>query len=71
MSEATTSCACGAAAGSCANPAPASATPVAIQNGKGDAPRNISESFRRNFDSINWSNSRSKRVEGRRTVKVY
>ena len=26
----------------------------APQNGKGDAPRNISTKFRHNYDSINW-----------------
>ncbi len=26
-----------------------------VQNGKGDAPRNISEKFRRNYDTIKWS----------------
>ncbi|MFQ3670203.1 MAG: hypothetical protein SNJ84_01960 [Verrucomicrobiia bacterium] len=68
MSESTASCACGSNSGACSNPAPAT---TGIQNGKGDAPRNISETFRRNFDTINWSSDRSKRVEGRRTVKVY
>lgn len=66
MSETNGSCACGANGSACANPAPAT---QGIQNGKGDSPRNISEMFRRNFDTINWSTT--KRVEGRRTVKVY
>lgn len=26
-----------------------------VQNGKGDAPRNISAKFRRNYDAIKWS----------------
>ncbi len=25
------------------------------QNGKGDAPRNISEKFKKNYESINWN----------------
>jgi hypothetical protein len=28
---------------------------VVAQNGKGDAPRNISAKFRRNYDAIKWS----------------
>lgn len=31
------------------------ATKAVAQNGKGDAPRNISEKFRRNYDTIRWS----------------
>lgn len=27
---------------------------VAIQNGKGDSPRNISKKYFENFDKINW-----------------
>jgi hypothetical protein len=30
-----------------------------IQNGKGDAPRNISPRFRENYDKIQWSSSRT------------
>ena len=26
----------------------------AVQNGKGDSPRNISEKFRSNYEQINW-----------------
>lgn len=52
-----TSCAkCGDVKGSCATPA----TTKTVQNGKGDAPRNISRSFRSNFDSIKWGSSSSK-----------
>jgi hypothetical protein len=29
-----------------------------IQNGKGDAPRNISKKFRDNYDLINWGNKK-------------
>jgi hypothetical protein len=29
------------------------------QNGKGDAPRNISAGFRENYSSINWSKKKS------------
>ncbi len=25
------------------------------RNGKGDSPRNVSEQFKKNYDSINWS----------------
>lgn len=43
-----------------------------IQNGKGDAPRNISPRFRKNFDGIRWdSTKKAKRQEGVKTVKVY
>jgi hypothetical protein len=26
------------------------------QNGKGSAPRNLSEQFKKNYDTINWKN---------------
>jgi len=70
MSATDTSCACGAAsATSCtagtassADNKPANNTRT-IQNGKGDAPRNIGPLFRQNYDLINWgSNKRKKRI---------
>jgi len=63
MSESTSSCACansGSTSKSCT-----------IQNGKGDAPRNISTKFRSNYEGINWSSGGRKRQEGRKQVKVY
>lgn len=63
MSDAGT-CGCGKSEGSCK-------TPTAIQNGKGDAPRNISEKFRNNYDSIRWESRRTPRAEGEKFVKVY
>lgn len=39
----------------------ATTTPAAktgIQNGKGDAPRNISKKFRANYDGINWGHKK-------------
>jgi hypothetical protein len=41
------SCGCAGASGTTGGQA-------GLQNGKGDAPRNVSEKFRRNYDEINW-----------------
>lgn len=48
-----------------------SSTTSGIQNGKGDAPRNISPKFRRNYDGIKWSSGGKDRKEGTKVVKVY
>ncbi|NJK91678.1 MAG: hypothetical protein HC904_07550 [Blastochloris sp.] len=75
MSESGT-CGCGKASNSCAAPAvkaetkPAKAGAVAIQNGKGDAPRNISEEFRSNYNGIKWSTG-GRLAKGERFVKKY
>jgi hypothetical protein len=53
-------CGCGQSAGSCG-----------IQNGKGDAPRNVSKTFRKNYEGIRWDSDSKKRKEGTRFVKVY
>jgi hypothetical protein len=42
-----------------------------IQNGKGDAPRNISKKFRSNYDAIRWSSGGKKRKEGTKMVFTY
>jgi len=42
----------------------------AIQNGKGDTPRNISAKFRKNFDGIRWSAKKTLRP-GEKFVKSY
>ena len=56
---------CGDVKGSCATPA----TSATVQNGKGDAPRNISRSFRNNFDGIKWGSSSKKTASKSKTVK--
>lgn len=67
----TGSCACGQTKGSCAAPAENKSTkPAGIQNGKGDAPRNISERFRSNYGQIRWSTG-GKLKKGERLVRVY
>jgi hypothetical protein len=53
MSENASSCACGAKPASACESSSAG-KPTGIQNGKGDAPRNISERFRSNYEGINW-----------------
>jgi hypothetical protein len=54
-------CGCGKSTGSCG-----------IQNGKGDAPRNISGTFRKNYEGIRWEgDDKKKRKEGTRFVKTY
>lgn len=60
----TTPCSSGATtANSCAAGESASKSKARdIQNGKGDAPRNISARFRSNYDQINWGNSRPTRT---------
>lgn len=58
-SSSNSSCACGKT----------SAQSCQIQNGKGDAPRNMSEGFRNNYEGINWGSK--DRIEGRKEVKVY
>ena len=35
------------------------------RNGKGDAPRNISEKFKKNYDKINWSKKQLKTLLSR------
>ena len=42
----------------------------AIQNGKGDAPRNISEKFRSNYKGIRWTTG-GRLKKGEKLVKVY
>ena len=79
MSE-TGTCGCGKAASACTTAAPATKakaeTPSApakggaIQNGKGDAPRNISETFRSNYNGIRWTTG-GKLKKGEKLVKVY
>jgi hypothetical protein len=70
MSESKASpCACGKSSGACETPKASSGASKTIQNGKGDAPRNISMKFRCNYDAINWggsSRSRSKSASARR-----
>jgi len=41
-----------------------------VQNGKGSAPRNISEGFRSNYKGISWSTG-GKLSKGERFVKKY
>ena len=69
MSE-TTSC---PTPSSCACAPASTSTPAAgaIQNGKGDAPRNISKRFRSNYDGIKWTSGGKKRQEGAKFVKAY
>ena len=65
-SESSTSTSSSASSGA------SSSTSSGIQNGKGDAPRNISPRFRKNFDSIRWdSPKKTKRQEGVKFVKTY
>lgn len=66
MSDKSCPCPCGKTDGkSC------SATTTG-QNGKGDAPRNISLRFRKNYDSIRWQSSdKKKKPSGKKFVKVY
>jgi hypothetical protein len=59
-------CCCGG--GACAHKA--KSTDVAVQNGKGDAPRNIGAKFRKNFDGIAWSPRKPVRP-GEKYVKTY
>jgi hypothetical protein len=67
-------CGCGKAASACAAPKTESkAKPAAggtIQNGKGSAPRNISETFRSNYNGIRW-NTGGQLKKGEKLVKVY
>jgi hypothetical protein len=77
MSESGT-CGCGKAASACTSAASttkaespsAPAKSGAIQNGKGDAPRNISETFRSNYNGIRWTTG-GKLKKGEKLVKVY
>ncbi len=64
MSE--SSCPCGK---SDSKACPAASSSVA-QNGKGDAPRNISRKFRKNYDSIRWKTGGNLKA-GEKFVKVY
>jgi len=68
----TGSCGCGKSASACTAPKTETKTKAsaAIQNGKGDAPRNISERFRSNYNGIRWT-SGGKLQKGERLVKVY
>ncbi|MDD5261643.1 MAG: hypothetical protein PHD76_07305 [Methylacidiphilales bacterium] len=76
MSEAKSSggCGCGKSHGTCATKSTESKTPstkaAGIQNGKGSAPRNISEEFRQNYNGVKWS-SGGKLKKGEKFVKVY
>jgi hypothetical protein len=68
-------CACGSSASACTAPKtePQSTAKTAsgtIQNGKGDAPRNISETFRSNYNGIRWTTG-GKLKKGEKLVKVY
>jgi hypothetical protein len=38
------------------------ATPNKHSNGKGDKPRNVSKQFKENYDKINWSNRKKKKL---------
>jgi hypothetical protein len=78
MSESGT-CGCGKAASACtpaatttkkAETPSAPAKAGAIQNGKGDAPRNIRETFRSNYNGIRWTTG-GKLKKGEKLVKVY
>lgn len=71
MSEQAT-CPCGKKAAEACAAAKAStpASASASQNGKGDAPRNISAKFRKNYDSIRWTEVK-KSKPGKKFVKVY
>jgi hypothetical protein len=75
----TGTCGCGQKpAAAC--PAPATKTAAAtgttekkggtIQNGKGDAPRNISEEFRSNYNGIKWTTG-GRLGKGEKFVKKY
>ena len=70
MSESKASpCACGKSSGACETPKASPGKLTTVQNGKGDAPRNISTKFRSNYDAINWGGSprsRSKTAASRR-----
>lgn len=69
----TGSCGCGKSASACTAPKteskPASKGGT-IQNGKGDAPRNISERFRSNYNEIRWTTG-GRLKKGEKLVKVY
>ena len=67
MSEKSSKSSC--SNGACASKSSSSSTP--IQNGKGDAPRNMGRNFKQNFSKIKWGEGKKTRVEGRREVKVY
>ncbi len=76
MSEAKSSggCGCGKSHGACTTKTAESTTSSVkakgIQNGKGSAPRNISEEFRQNYHGVKWS-SGGKLKKGEKFVKVY
>ncbi|HSI86477.1 MAG: hypothetical protein ACAI35_23655 [Candidatus Methylacidiphilales bacterium] len=69
MSDTCSSSSCSAAK-STEKSTTTTSSPTGIQNGKGDAPRNISENFRSNYEGISWSGPR-KREEGGKFKKVY
>ena len=67
----TGTCGCGKSTAACTAPATKNETKkVAIQNGKGDAPRNISEEFRANYNGIKWTTG-GRLAKGERFVKKY
>lgn len=72
MSESGT-CGCGKKpAAACAAPAAKteSKSSGTVQNGKGDAPRNISEEFRSNYNGIKWTTG-GRLAKGEKFVKKY
>jgi len=68
----TGSCGCGKAASACpaVKTESKASSSGAIQNGKGDAPRNISERFRSNYNNIRWTTG-GQLKKGEKLVKVY
>jgi hypothetical protein len=44
---------------------------VATQNGKGDAPRNVSRKFRKNYEGIRWAVAGKRAKPGEKLVKIY
>ncbi|MDX6767392.1 MAG: hypothetical protein SFU85_11445 [Candidatus Methylacidiphilales bacterium] len=74
MSDSGT-CGCGKPSAACTTPKTEAKTPAAakggtIQNGKGSAPRNISETFRSNYNGIRWTTG-GQLKKGEKLVKVY
>ncbi|MDE1170564.1 MAG: hypothetical protein PW734_05015 [Verrucomicrobium sp.] len=61
---------CGSGCG-CGPKASSAPTATSIQNGKGSAPRNMSKTFRSNYDGIRWDQRGKARKEGEKFVKVY
>jgi hypothetical protein len=69
MSDSGT-CGCGKPAAACPAPAAKTEKGGTIQNGKGDAPRNISEGFRSNYKGIKWTTG-GRLAKGEKFVKKY